>query len=275
VGIISIPRDLYVDIPGKGEARINTADFFGESSKYPGGGPALLRRVITQTLGIDAPHYVRINMQEFVNLVDALGGVTVTLDCPLYEAAPVIDSDELFEWSLPAGDVWLNGINALRFATFRYYSSDFERARRQQMLLWALRERALQVNAITRLPELWTAFQKTVQTNLELRDILLLAQLAVRLKPEDVHGLTFDFSLVESFTTEQGGHVLRVRDPEALKSWINSVFEARPIWESPYTPGKCPSRPALPTATLMVVEGEGAPAAEGESTPVPAEGGGS
>ena len=60
VGAISVPRDLYVEIPGMGLGRINQADHFGESSKYPGGGPALLRRVLTETLGIPTQRYVRI-----------------------------------------------------------------------------------------------------------------------------------------------------------------------------------------------------------------------
>lgn len=252
VGMVSIPRDLYVEIPGTGEARINRVDYIGESTKYPGGGPALLRRVLTQTLGLDFRHYVRINMQQFERIVDTLGGVTVTLPCTLYEAVPDSHSPTgLAEWTLPAGENWLNGENARRFATFRYYSSDFDRARRQQMLLWALRDRALQINVIPRLPELWAAFRDTVQTDLTLPEIIRLAQFALQLKPENVHGLTFDFSLVESITTESGAYILRLRDPQALQAWLGNVFEAKPVLAS--LPGKteCPPRPAprvLPTA---------------------------
>lgn len=252
VGIVSIPRDLYVEIPGVGETRINRADYIGESTKYPGGGPALLRRVLTQTLGLDFQHYVRINMQQFERIVDTLGGVTVTLPCTLYEAVPDSHSPTgLAEWTLPAGANWLNGENARRFATFRYYSSDFDRARRQQMLLWALRDRALQINVIPRLPELWAAFRDTVQTDLSLPEIIRLAQLALQLKPEHVHGLTFDFSLVEPTTTESGAYILRVRDPQALRAWLDSVFEAKPVPDSPPSKAECPPRPAprlLPTA---------------------------
>ena len=241
VGLLSVPRDLYVDIPGIGETRINTADFLGEKNKYPGGGPALLRRVLTQTLGIDAPHYVRIKMQVFEELVDAFGGVTVTLPCPFLEATPDSSSETgLAEWSLPAGDVWLNGRDARRFATYRYYSNDFDRARRQQILLWALRERAFQIDLLSRLPQLWNAYQNSVQTDLGFADILRLAQIALRLRPENVHGLTFDFSLVESFTTENGAHVLRVRDPQALHAWLDTLFEAPPVKPATAPDQACP-----------------------------------
>ncbi len=252
VGMVSIPRDLYVEIPGVGETRINRADYIGESTKYPGGGPALLRRVLTQTLGLDFQHYVRINMQQFERIVDTLGGVTVTLPCTLYEAVPDSHSPTgLAEWTLPAGENWLNGENARRFATFRYYSSDFDRARRQQILLWALRDRALQINVIPRLPELWAAFRDAIQTDLNLPEIIRLAQFAFQLKPEHVHGLTFDFSLVESVTTESGAYVLRVRDPQALRAWLGSVFEVKPVPASPPGKTECPPRPtphAPPTA---------------------------
>ncbi len=241
VGLLSVPRDLYVDIPGIGETRINTADFLGEKNKYPGGGPALLRRVLTQTLGIDAPHYVRIKMQVFEELVDAFGGVTVTLPCPFLEAAPDGSSGTgLVEWSLPAGDVWLNGRDARRFATYRYYSNDFDRARRQQILLWALRERAFQIDLLSRLPQLWSAYQNSVQTDLGFADILRLAQIALRLRPENVHGLTFDFSLVESFTTESGAHVLRVRDPEAPHAWLATLFAGPPVKPAAAPDQACP-----------------------------------
>jgi LCP family protein required for cell wall assembly len=244
VGMVSIPRDLLVEIPGVGETRINRADYIGESSKYPGGGPALLRRVLTQTLGLNFQHYVRINMQQFERIVDTLGGVTVTLPCTLYEAVPDSHSPTgLSEWILPAGENWLNGENARRFATFRYYSNDFDRARRQQMLLWALRDRALQINILPRLPELWMAFRDTIQTNLRLSEIIRLAQFALRLQPENVYGLTFDFSLVESVTTESGAYVLRLRDPEALRVWLDSVFERKPASASPLGKTTCPPRP--------------------------------
>jgi LCP family protein required for cell wall assembly len=267
VGLLSIPRDLYIDIPGVGEARINQADFLGEKSKYPGGGPALLRRVLTQTLGIDAPHYVRINMQVFERVVDAFGGVTITLPCPFLEATP--DSNGgLKEWGLPAGDNWLNGQDARKFATYRYYSTDFDRARRQQIVLWALRNRALQTDAITRLPELWTAYSESVQTDLGFGDILRLAQIAMQLQPEDVSGLTFDFSLVESITTDGGARVLRVRDPEALHRWLDNIFDAQPI-EAPLAANRqCPPLHVQRGTSAAVASDteNGAPAAAASDT---------
>ncbi len=83
VGIVSIPRDLWVEIPGYEYqyGRINQADFQGEYNKYPGGGPKLAADIISATLGIPTQHWVRLRLEALPELVDALGGVTVTLDC--------------------------------------------------------------------------------------------------------------------------------------------------------------------------------------------------
>jgi polyisoprenyl-teichoic acid--peptidoglycan teichoic acid transferase len=149
VGIVSMPRDLYLDIPGLGRARINQADYYGETSGYPGGGPALVRRVLTETFNLPTQDYVRVQMNGLVKLVDALGGVTVTLPCPLYERTPDVNSPNgLKDWELPAGSIMLDGEMAKKFATYRYVTTDFGRTQRQQQLIWAIRTRALQLDVV-------------------------------------------------------------------------------------------------------------------------------
>ena len=74
VSMVSIPRDLYVAIPGHGKTRLNLADNIGEAEHYPGGGPALLRRMLEENLGLTFDRYVRIDFQGFVEMIDLLGG---------------------------------------------------------------------------------------------------------------------------------------------------------------------------------------------------------
>jgi LCP family protein required for cell wall assembly len=232
VGIISIPRDLWVDIPGyeQGQQRINAVDYIGEKIEYPGGGPALAARVISDTLGIPTQHHVRIHLNGLVRLVDALGGVKVTLDCPLYEATPKDASmTEYVPWSLPAGDNWLDGDTARKFVTYRSVTTDFGRSQRQQQMIWALRNRALEVNLLPRLPELLGAMSDLYTTDLSLIDIARLAQFGAGLSPSDVHGFQVGMSMLKETVTESGEWVLVLADPAALTAEKEKLFLHKPL----------------------------------------------
>jgi LCP family protein required for cell wall assembly len=232
VGVISIPRDLYVEVPGRGMHRINEVDYLGEKADGPGGGPRLLAQVVENELGIPTQHYARIQMDGLVKLVDALGGVTVRLDCPLDEATPDPNNpDALVYWSLPAGDNLLDGLSAKKFATYRYLSSDFSRVARQQQLLWAIRNRALQSDVIARIPELWQALSDLFVTDLKLLDVITLARVGTGLEPGNVHGLVLGSNVLKDYTTPEGWSVLVVRDPAELEAAKAQLFEAQPLSE--------------------------------------------
>jgi polyisoprenyl-teichoic acid--peptidoglycan teichoic acid transferase len=243
VGIISIPRDLYVNIPGYGMSRINQADYWGETHKYPGGGPALVSRVLEENLGIKTGHWVRIKQDGLVELVNALGGVTVTLDCPLRELTPdPAHPGRLQRFELPAGQVFLDGPTAKKFATFRYASNDFARARRQQQLIWAIRDRALQIDALPKIPELWQALSQTFTTDLGLLDVIRLARLGSQLQADQVRGVTFSSKSLKDTTLASGAMVLTVRNKAALLNEVNSLFQGKPISQQGREgSGRCPA----------------------------------
>ena len=245
VGIISIPRDLYVDIPGHGKDRINAAAYVGEKLEYPGGGPALVQRVVKESLGIPTQHWVLLKQEGLVKLVDALGGVTVNLDCPLYEETPdPHDPSAYLQFTLPAGKVLLNGADAKKFATYRYIQSDFGRVRRQQQLIWAIRNRALKGDVLPRIPELWTALSSTFTTDLNLIDIIRLSGVGIRLQPQNVHAMNLDKEVVMDYTTSEGWQVLALRSDEALKAKLAQLFAARALAEvGKAEAGGCPAPP--------------------------------
>jgi polyisoprenyl-teichoic acid--peptidoglycan teichoic acid transferase len=251
VGVISVPRDLYVEIPGMGLGRINQADHFGETSKYPGGGPALLRRVLTETLGIPTQRYVRIEYDGLSRLVDALGGVTVTLDCPLYERTPNDSSPNgVVDWSLPAGPVGLDGVTAKKFATYRYATTDFGRARRQQQLIWAIRDRVLQIDALPRIPELWKALSSMFSTDLGLLDVVKLAGLGASLQPDRVHGLVLGDDVMDYYITPEGAWVVVISDYDRIAAEKEQLFTQRPLASFNVSTGSqtggCPLPPTPP-----------------------------
>ncbi len=249
VGIVSLPRDLWVEIPGYGMGRINQADFEGESLKYPGGGPALLGKVIEDNIGIPTHHWVRIRQEGLVELVDALDGVTITLDCPLHEITPHPSIDgEYVAFDLPAGQVFLDGAAAKKFATFRYNSNDFYRGKRQQQLIWAIRDRALQLDAIPRIPELWRALADTFKTDLSVLDLIRLARVGANLEASQVHGLVFSTDAIE-YAEIGGAQVLRVADEALLQQELSGLFAGTPIQlQGREGSGNCPATPT-PTPT--------------------------
>ena len=255
LGLVNIPRDLYVEIAGYGPGRINQADYIGERGRYPGGGPALVERVLTETLGIPIDHYVRIQMAGLVDLVDALGGVTVTLKCPLYERTPdETSSNGLRDWNLPAGQVRLDGQDARQFATYRYVESDFGRTRRQQQLIWAIRNQALQLNALPRIPTLWRALSDNYETDLSLIDAVKYASLGADLRPENVRGLVFSLDALDYAYTGTGAIVLVIKDKQRLQDELAHLFDGKPLasldGSAAGEAGECPPPPtAVPAFT--------------------------
>jgi anionic cell wall polymer biosynthesis LytR-Cps2A-Psr (LCP) family protein len=185
--------------------------------------------------------------------VDALGGVTITLDCPLHELTPHPSiPDEYVAFDLPAGEVLLDGAAAKKFATYRYNSSDFYRAKRQQQLIWAIRGRALQLDAIPKIPELWSALSKTFQTDLSVLDVIRLARLGANLEANQVHGLVFSTEAIE-YAEVGGAQVLQIGDRSKLEAELASLFATTPIAEQGREgSGNCPAATpsATPTATV-------------------------
>jgi polyisoprenyl-teichoic acid--peptidoglycan teichoic acid transferase len=247
VGIISIPRDLWVEIPGYGMGRINQADYLGEVRKHPGGGPALTGKLIQENLGIPTQHWVRLKYDGLPRLVDTLGGVTVHLDCPLYERTPHPSIPGRYvDWSLPSGDVTLDGATAKKFATYRYLTNDSGRARRQQQLIWAIRERGLQLDMVPKIPELWQALSDVFSTDLSLLDIVRLAGVGAKLQPEELRGLVLGMEVMGNYITPSGAWVLLVRDRSKLESELANLFAGPPLVELAHNQaptGRCPPPP--------------------------------
>src|SRR5512138_435981 len=184
VSLISIPRDLWVSIPGWENQRINTAYQHGISVDYPGGGPGLLKDTILYNLGIRIDHTAMVEFDGFRRIVDTLGGVDVPVGCPYTDwrlIDPSYDPYNENNWALytvEPGVAHMDGDLALWYARSRMRSSDFDRGRRQQEVLRALYARGLQLDALLHIPQLYGEFQSAVDTDLSLEDLLSLAPLA-------------------------------------------------------------------------------------------------
>jgi len=208
-GMLSIPRDLYVEIPGYYEARINTAYYLGEKDGYPGGGPALAMKTIQYHFGVPVHFYVEVDFDGFRKIVDTLGGIDVdvpqTIDDPTYP-----DQNYGYDpFYIEAGRHHLDGETALKYARTRHApGSDFGRAARQQQVLMAIKDKALQLGILPKVPELWTTMAGTVETDLQLVDILELADLADEITSDKVETVILGEDYTVNYTTEQGAMVL-------------------------------------------------------------------
>lgn len=225
--LISFPRDIYLAIPGVGYSRINTAYGFGEE-RQPGGGLPLLMSTIERNFGIPIDSYVRIDFSGFQGVIDALGGVDVLVDCPLY--------DELiyryFEtYTLEPGTYHMNGEQALYYARSRKTTSDFDRARRQQRVLLAIRNRVLDANLLPRVPALWLAMRDVVDTNLGPAEIADLARMGATLSGRDLTGMVIRYPLVTDWITPQGGMV-QLPDLPGINTALDRIWERAPLQET-------------------------------------------
>lgn len=207
-GLITIPRDLYVPIPGVGDGRVNQANFYGELYKYPGGGPALAKKTIEYNLGRQMHYYVLVDFAGFIKVVDTLGGIDIdvpkAIDDPQYP-------DENFGFRpihIPAGRVHMNGDLALVYARVRHNDSDFGRSRRQIQVLMGIRDKALRLDLLPKLPTLLQSMWGTIQTDMTPQEVLALAVSASKVKTENIKTATIDQSMTIEFITAQGADVL-------------------------------------------------------------------
>lgn len=198
VALLSIPRDLYVDIPQYGSAKINAAHAYGEQYDHPGGGPALLKQTLSSTLDVPVHYFIRLDFDGFRRAIDTAGGVTVTLKEPLIdEAYPDEQLSGYGSFSLNAGEHSLDGDTALKYARSRYSTSDFDRSRRQQELLLAFREKVLSAETAANpatIAGLLGDFAGNVKTDLRPDEIVRLAELSAELDEAKVTRAQLDSS---------------------------------------------------------------------------------
>ena len=227
--LISIPRDLWVYIPGWENQRINTAYQHGESVGYPGGGAGLLKETILYNLGIRIDHTAMVEFDGFRQIIDTLGGVDIPVSCAYTDwrlIDPSYDPQNEDKWYLHTagpGLIHMDGDLALWYARSRQKSSDFDRGRRQQEVLRALFAQALQAGTLTRIPELYNNLKDTVQTDLGLVDILQLSVYAPRMSVADIRSYYIRPPYVSSWITEGGAYVL-LPNENALQGMLSEAL---------------------------------------------------
>ncbi|MEV4468896.1 LCP family protein [Nonomuraea sp. NPDC049504] len=149
VTVVSLPRDTWLTIPGKGDHKINSA--------YQFGGPKLAKQTVEAATGLEINRYIEVNILGFIDVVDSLGGVTVCTPVPI--------DDTKIALNLPAGTHQLNGVQALGYARTRATArSDLDRIDRQQQVISALLNRALSADTLANPGKLASFVNSTLST---------------------------------------------------------------------------------------------------------------
>jgi LCP family protein required for cell wall assembly len=227
LGILSIPRDLYVEVPGYGQLqRINSAMVLGELQQ-PNYGPTLAMQTVQYNFGIRVHNFIAMDFQAVTDIVDVLGGVD--LEVP-YDIVDYEYPDMNFGYDpliLRAGLQHLDGATALKFARTRHGDNDFERARRQQLVLYALRDRVLNLNMLPQLvvqsPSLLGALADNVYTGLTLDQIIQIAFTLKDVPTDQIRQGVVDNSYTMPYTTTEGAQVLVPRR-EQLARLLTDTF---------------------------------------------------
>lgn len=226
ISMLSLPRDLYVIIPGRGRDRINTAFVYGAAGNNPAGGAALAMSTVEFNLGVHIDHYIMIDFAAFINGINALGGIDIYV--------PVTINDTMFPdmnygydpFYIEAGQRQMDGETALKYARTRYTDSDFGRAGRQQQVLLAARQRAVSLGVsemIRRAPTLYRQVEQGIRTDLSLQELVALGQMAADVPRESIQNEVLDQRYVSGHRTEQGASV-QVMNNEATSELIRRLF---------------------------------------------------
>lgn len=221
VGLVSIPRDLYVDIPDAGSDRINTVYSVGKRSKRD--SMALLKQVVEDTLQLPIEHALALDLGVFERAVDAVGGVDVDVSCPLRDR--FLDSrveGGRRELDVDEGERHMDGVTAAMYARSRHGRSDFHRARRQQAVLMGV-QHALAGFGVTKLPDLWSEVEASVETDMRRLDLLALGRRALKTDPTHLHGMVIGDKQVKGVFTADGKAVL-LPDYDAIDEALGKLF---------------------------------------------------
>jgi polyisoprenyl-teichoic acid--peptidoglycan teichoic acid transferase len=239
LSMLSIPRDLRVEIPGHGVNKINVA--------YRAGGPALLIRTIQSVFGVDLDHYMEVDFKAFKQITDTLGGVYVDIDRKYDDLAIQFEP----------GYQLLDGTHALDYVRTRHDSNfDFGRMERQQRFIAAVREQAMGWNLPLKLPGLIKALFSNIDTDLTANEFLKLAYWGVKLD-----GGRMRLAKLMAPTQVIDSTSFLVATPEEIKSAVRDFFTAP---EPTVQPEDVPAPPDaqlktadLDAAAVNVVNGTG------------------
>lgn len=258
-GMLSIPRDLWVNTPGYGYGRINMAYPAGEGDKLPGGGAGLAMKTVEQFLGVPVHYYAQVDFNTFTTLVNKLGCIKLVPEEKLVldPVGPGMDKVVIN----PGGERELCGWKVLAYARTRHtQGGDMDRARRQQQVIFALQEKifdpAVFPSLILQAPEMYAELSNGIHTNMPLEDAIKLAVLGKDIDPKSIKTGIIDTTMVTFANTTLGGQAASVMKPisDKIRVLRDEIFTTSgPL--SPMAQGDPVSLMRAEEARVRIVDG--------------------
>jgi LCP family protein required for cell wall assembly len=252
-GMLSIPRDMWVNIPGFGHGRINTAYQLGEGNRLPGGGPGLAVKTVEQFLGVTIHFFAQVDFEAFVYLVDEIGGVKIEVTEPIR----IVVIDKPVPVDVEPGVYRMDGETALAYARARYTAGgDFDRAERQQQVIFAFREQILYPptlqHFLTNGPAIFNHISNRIDTNMTYDQILRLALLAKQVDVKNIQtGVIAPPEQVTLEMSPDGQQVLKPV-PDKIRLLRDEIFTTSTV-TSPAILGKDISELVVEEAAMIAV----------------------
>lgn len=263
IAMISIPRDLEINIPGYGYSRINFANAFGEN-KNPGEGSLTTKKIIEEAFDLDLHYYLRMDFKAFEEIINEVGGITINVDNNFIDQLYPAANNEYQTIQFNKGIQTMDGKTALIFARSRHGNngegSDFARSKRQQKIILALKEKVLSFSTLTnpiKINNIRKTLEKNIRTDIEFSDIMSLLKMLKELDTQNIIHLVIDNSendfLKNSFTAN-GAFVLQpvTGNFDNISKTIKNIFEEIKA-EKNNTPQQ--ERPILTSANIEIQNG--------------------
>jgi LCP family protein required for cell wall assembly len=242
--VLEFPRDLWVEIPyisdnlnGLDHGKLNQAYLYGQPGDGfaywddPSQGPGLLSLTLNLNFGVQADHYLAVNMRTFENVINAIDGITVN----------VPDLETAYNTGLKIGKHHLDGAEALKVARNRKQGM-YERVKNQNLVLCAMRDKVLSPTIVTQIPALINSFKDNIQTDFTPEQLSQLACLGTKLPTENIAFASFPQDLLKE-------DVRIFDDPEFPKGLLvtQADFSILREYVQKFNAGTWPSLPAAST----------------------------
>lgn len=241
VTLLSIPRDVYVFIPGNTMGTINTA--VSVTRYAPDGPAALLAQTIIYNFGIPIHYYAKIEIGDFVSIVDTLGGIEVPVSCDFSDqllVSPDADPSKAESWTeffVPRGVQNMDGVTAMWYSRLRKTTDDQDRSRRQQEVLRAIFQRAKRLDMLGQVPALYEQYKHLVDTDMGLWDVMQFVPLALDFSYDNARSYTIRAPYLSAWDGDPRFPSAQLPDYELLSWYLESILTAPPtnrLADAPY-----------------------------------------